>query len=221
MNECVLVVDDEPSVQEVARAYLEREGFIVDSAMDGPAALAAIERKRRLVLGGGAQEAPPFTVVRRLGVKVCHAPAAAMIISSRLVHCAVASPRVIVSESERTKNSANRPAVSSPITRGGTAQARAQRPDDREHDRADQVLVEPAGVIRDVGARDVGGRMGGLHAEERGGRRPVVLAVDHVADPADGDPSGSPTAMASRYETLSPRRQRYARMPSTAAMNPP
>src|SRR5215207_6371559 len=45
MNERVLVVDDEPSVQEVARAYLEREGFIVDSAIDGHATLAAIERK--------------------------------------------------------------------------------------------------------------------------------------------------------------------------------
>ena len=45
MNERVLVVDDEPSVQEVARAYLEREGFIVHSAMTGEDALAAIERK--------------------------------------------------------------------------------------------------------------------------------------------------------------------------------
>ena len=45
MNERVLVVDDEPSVQDVARAYLEREGFIVDSAMDGRTALELIERK--------------------------------------------------------------------------------------------------------------------------------------------------------------------------------
>jgi DNA-binding response OmpR family regulator len=45
MNERVLVVDDEPSVQEVARAYLEREGFIVHSAMTGEEALAAIESK--------------------------------------------------------------------------------------------------------------------------------------------------------------------------------
>ena len=45
MNERVLVVDDEPSVQEVARAYLERDGFIVDGATTGPEALAAIERK--------------------------------------------------------------------------------------------------------------------------------------------------------------------------------
>ena len=45
MNERVLVVDDEQSVQDVARAYLEREGFIVDSAMDGRTALDLIERK--------------------------------------------------------------------------------------------------------------------------------------------------------------------------------
>jgi two-component system, OmpR family, response regulator RegX3 len=45
MNERVLVVDDEPSVQDVARAYLERDGFIVDSAMDGRTALDLIERK--------------------------------------------------------------------------------------------------------------------------------------------------------------------------------
>jgi DNA-binding response OmpR family regulator len=45
VNERVLVVDDELSIQEVARAYLERDGFMVDSAMDGRAALEAIERK--------------------------------------------------------------------------------------------------------------------------------------------------------------------------------
>ena len=45
MNERVLVVDDEPSVRDVARAYLEREGFIVDVAEDGRGALEAIERK--------------------------------------------------------------------------------------------------------------------------------------------------------------------------------
>lgn len=45
MNERILVVDDEPSVQEVARAYLERDGFIVDGAVDGTSALQQIERK--------------------------------------------------------------------------------------------------------------------------------------------------------------------------------
>jgi two-component system response regulator RegX3 len=35
MNERILIVDDEPSIHEVARAYLERDGFIVYSAHDG------------------------------------------------------------------------------------------------------------------------------------------------------------------------------------------
>lgn len=45
MNERVLVVDDETSVQDVARAYLERDGFIVDVASDGASALELIARK--------------------------------------------------------------------------------------------------------------------------------------------------------------------------------
>lgn len=45
VNERILVVDDESSVQEVARAYLEREGYIVDSAVDGEQALELIARK--------------------------------------------------------------------------------------------------------------------------------------------------------------------------------
>lgn len=44
MNERILVVDDETSVREVARAYLEREGFIVDAAADGRSALELIAR---------------------------------------------------------------------------------------------------------------------------------------------------------------------------------
>ena len=35
----ILVVDDEPPIVELVRGYLEREGFIIDSASDGPAAL--------------------------------------------------------------------------------------------------------------------------------------------------------------------------------------
>lgn len=46
MNERVLVVDDEPSVLEVARAYLEREGYIVDTATGGREGLALAERKQ-------------------------------------------------------------------------------------------------------------------------------------------------------------------------------
>ena len=43
-SELVLVVDDEPSIVQLARLYLEREGFRVESAGDGPAALQAVER---------------------------------------------------------------------------------------------------------------------------------------------------------------------------------
>ena len=37
----ILVVDDEPRIVDVVRAYLEREGHAVDVAHDGDAALAA------------------------------------------------------------------------------------------------------------------------------------------------------------------------------------
>jgi DNA-binding response OmpR family regulator len=39
----VLVVDDEPGIRKVLRAYLEREGFTVDEAVDGPSALTRFE----------------------------------------------------------------------------------------------------------------------------------------------------------------------------------
>jgi len=35
----ILVVDDEPPIVELVRGYLEREGFVVDTAADGPTAL--------------------------------------------------------------------------------------------------------------------------------------------------------------------------------------
>jgi DNA-binding response OmpR family regulator len=52
----VLVVDDDPTVSEVVRRYLERDGFIVESAADGPATLAA------------AAARPPDLVVLDLGL---------------------------------------------------------------------------------------------------------------------------------------------------------
>ena len=39
----VLVVDDEPMVREVVGRYLEREGYVVSEAVDGPGALAAVD----------------------------------------------------------------------------------------------------------------------------------------------------------------------------------
>lgn len=47
----ILVVDDDPKIVRLVRTYLEREGFTVVSASDGPAALAAIEdHEPRLVV---------------------------------------------------------------------------------------------------------------------------------------------------------------------------
>jgi DNA-binding response OmpR family regulator len=52
----VLVVDDDPTVAEVVRRYLERDGFVVESAADGLATLAA------------AAARPPDLVVLDLGL---------------------------------------------------------------------------------------------------------------------------------------------------------
>ncbi len=38
----ILVVDDEAPILDLVRGYLEREGFAVDTAADGPAGLAAV-----------------------------------------------------------------------------------------------------------------------------------------------------------------------------------
>jgi DNA-binding response OmpR family regulator len=43
-GERILVVDDEPTIREVVGLYLRREGFEVESAADGDAALAMIAR---------------------------------------------------------------------------------------------------------------------------------------------------------------------------------
>ncbi len=50
MNERVLLIDDEPSVHEVVRGYLERDGFIVYSATSGREGLALAESKRPAIL---------------------------------------------------------------------------------------------------------------------------------------------------------------------------
>jgi DNA-binding response OmpR family regulator len=46
VNERILIIDDEPSVHEVVRAYLERDGFIVYSARDGAEGLELAMTKR-------------------------------------------------------------------------------------------------------------------------------------------------------------------------------
>ncbi len=44
MPDLVLLVDDEPSIIQLSRLYLERDGFRVDSAGDGEAALEAVAK---------------------------------------------------------------------------------------------------------------------------------------------------------------------------------
>jgi DNA-binding response OmpR family regulator len=43
-GEVVLIVDDEPSIVQLAQMYLEQDGFHVESAGDGKAALEAVEK---------------------------------------------------------------------------------------------------------------------------------------------------------------------------------
>lgn len=46
MPERILIVDDEPAILKQTRAHLEKEGFSVISAQDGPTALASARRDR-------------------------------------------------------------------------------------------------------------------------------------------------------------------------------
>lgn len=50
MNETILVVDDEPSIHEVVRPYLEREGFIVYAAGSGGEGIAMAQEKQPAII---------------------------------------------------------------------------------------------------------------------------------------------------------------------------
>jgi two-component system alkaline phosphatase synthesis response regulator PhoP len=67
-GELILVVDDEPNIVQLARLYLERDGFHVDSVGDGKAALQAVERLKPalLVLDIMLPELDGLEVCRRL-----------------------------------------------------------------------------------------------------------------------------------------------------------
>jgi two-component system, OmpR family, alkaline phosphatase synthesis response regulator PhoP len=66
--ELVLIVDDEPSIIQLVRLYLEREGFRVHSVGDGLSALKAVEEltPALLVLDIMLPELDGFEVCRRL-----------------------------------------------------------------------------------------------------------------------------------------------------------
>jgi two-component system alkaline phosphatase synthesis response regulator PhoP len=68
MPDLILLVDDEPSIIQLSRMYLEREGFKVESAGDGEGALEVITRLKPglLVLDVMLPKVDGFEVCRRL-----------------------------------------------------------------------------------------------------------------------------------------------------------
>jgi two-component system alkaline phosphatase synthesis response regulator PhoP len=68
MNELILLVDDEPSIVQLVRMYLEREALHVQTAANGEEALAAVQRLRPglVVLDVMLPKLDGFEVCRRL-----------------------------------------------------------------------------------------------------------------------------------------------------------
>lgn len=83
MNELLLLVDDEPSILELARMYLQREGFRIQSVQDGQAALEAVARERPalVVLDLMLPKLDGFEVCRRL--RASNDPAAILMLTAR------------------------------------------------------------------------------------------------------------------------------------------
>lgn len=67
-KELILLVDDEPSIIELSRMYLERDGFRIETAADGESALAGVERHQPalVVLDVMLPKLDGFEVCRRL-----------------------------------------------------------------------------------------------------------------------------------------------------------
>ncbi len=67
-SELILLVDDEPSILQLSRMYLEREGFLVHEARDGEAAMESAARLRPalIVLDVMLPRLDGFEVCRRL-----------------------------------------------------------------------------------------------------------------------------------------------------------
>jgi two-component system alkaline phosphatase synthesis response regulator PhoP len=82
-SELVLLVDDEPSIVQLARMYLERENFRVESAGDGEAALEAVKRLKPalVVLDIMLPKLDGFEVCRRL--RLAEDPLAIIMLTAR------------------------------------------------------------------------------------------------------------------------------------------
>ena len=83
MNELILLVDDEPSIIQLARLYLEREGFRIQSAHDGEAALAVVAREgpALVVLDVMLPKLDGLEVCRRL--RASNSPTAILMLTAR------------------------------------------------------------------------------------------------------------------------------------------
>jgi DNA-binding response OmpR family regulator len=82
-NELILLVDDEPSIIQLARMYLERDGFRIESASDGEAALHKVAREHPalVVLDVMLPKLDGFEVCRRL--RASQDPTAILMLTAR------------------------------------------------------------------------------------------------------------------------------------------
>jgi len=82
-TDLILLVDDEPSIVQLARMYLEREGFRIESANDGEAALAKVARDHPalVVLDVMLPKLDGFEVCRRL--RAFQNPTAILMLTAR------------------------------------------------------------------------------------------------------------------------------------------
>ena len=82
-SELILLVDDEPSIVQLARMYLERENFRVEAAGDGEAALDSVKRLHPalLVLDVMLPKLDGFEVCRRL--RLGNNPVAILMLTAR------------------------------------------------------------------------------------------------------------------------------------------
>jgi len=82
-GELILLVDDEPNIRQLARLYLERDGFHVEEAGDGNDALAQVSRLKPalIVLDLMLPEVDGWEVCRRLNLE--GNPAAIIMLTAR------------------------------------------------------------------------------------------------------------------------------------------